>query len=212
LGNYRDKNINFWKKDGDKISNIWSVKNPYSDLPEDHLTTVEIEYLKQMLFQINKYRLGIKDSDSVDVTSLETLGRTAGGQKILNSINEGTYFRMPLIRSRQQLSRVGSSVKNVFGNPKERTKQFYEELRSAVDSRELDPEDRNAYEKLQSGFYNMIDIYDSQTPAFKKEMIDKNTSDYYEISLDVIANQVAFSKIRQHHMNLILPIINSYMW
>ena len=42
-------------------------------------------------------------------------------------------------------------------------------------------------------------------------MVDENGAGAYELSLDIIAHRLAFSKIRQSIMNEILPIINSYM-
>lgn len=86
-----------------------------------------------------------------------------------------------------------------------------EELMGVFDPRELQEEERNKIKETELGFYEMYDVYGMQTPEFKKEMIDTNTPQYYELSLDIIAHKVAFNKIRQDYMNEILPIVNSYM-
>ncbi|MGV8961964.1 MAG: hypothetical protein ACOH2V_01105 [Candidatus Saccharimonadaceae bacterium] len=80
------------------------------------------------------------------------------------------------------------------------------------DGRELQSEESTNIKEVELGYYEMYDIYGMQSDAFKKEMIDTHSPQYYELSLDIIGQKIAFNKIRQTHMNVILPIVNSYMW
>ena len=50
---------------------MWSVLNPYLFNTENALTDPEREYLKNMLFQIKKYELNIKDSTFTNNTASE---------------------------------------------------------------------------------------------------------------------------------------------
>ncbi|MGV8961965.1 MAG: hypothetical protein ACOH2V_01110 [Candidatus Saccharimonadaceae bacterium] len=109
IGNYRGKYENFWIKEAGDFSNIWSVKNPYKFDSENNLTDIERDHLKKMLFQINKYRLKAtpKEAENADITSLDTLRLSNVGIEILNSIEDGSYFKMPLVRN-QQFTRAGA--------------------------------------------------------------------------------------------------------
>lgn len=211
IGNYRSKNVNFWVKENGDISNIWSVKNPYLEDERNTMTDVERDYLKKILFQINKYKLEIEDTDSIDLTSKATLATTTAGQKVLASIESGKYFEMPIIRN-QQWTRAGALWKDGYKGYVDKAKLVGEEITAAFDPRELQEEERINIKATELGYYEMYDIYDKQTSAFKKEMIDRNTPQYYELSLDIIAHRIAFNKIRQKYVNKILPIVNSYMW
>jgi hypothetical protein len=211
IGNYRSKYVNMWNKEGGDISNSWTTKNPYEVNEANAMLDPERDHLKKMLFQINKYALEIKDSEAIDITSRATLMTTTAGLKVLAAIDNGKYFKMPLIRN-QQLSRAGAIWKDGFKGAVDKAKLAGEEFRGAFDTRELHEEERINIKQTELGFYEMYDIYGRQTDAFKKEMIDKNSPQYYEVSLDIIAHRVAFNKIRQNHMNAILPIVNSYMW
>jgi hypothetical protein len=172
---------------------------------------VHTEYLKQMLFQINRFRLGINENDKIDISSLETLKTTKAGLKVLESINSGEYFKMPLVRN-QQLTRASTFIKDGFKGVAEKGKLMMEEMIDYFDNREYHEEEKTKLKDYQEGYYEMGDPYNAQSDSFKKEVIDRNGTEYYELNLDTIAQKIAFNKIRQSYINEILPTINSYMW
>jgi hypothetical protein len=172
---------------------------------------VHREYLKNMLFQINRWRLDIKDTDSIDITSLDTLKNSKAGLTVLKSILDESYFKMPLIRN-QQLTRGQSLLRGGFTGMVNKGKVVGEEFLDYFDGREMHEEERINLDKAQIGYYEMANIYERQDDFFKKEMLSKNGSEYYELNLDIIANRIAFNKIRQNYVNAILPTINAYIW
>lgn len=88
-----------------------------------------------------------------------------------------------------------------------------EEFNDFFDERELHEEERSNIYKKELGYYEMYNIYEMQLQrsGFIKEMVDKNSPQYYELNLDIIAHRVAFAKIRQKYIDSILPTINAYM-
>ncbi len=211
IGNYRGKYENMWVRENGSISNIWSVKNPYAFDASNGLTAPEREHLRKMLFEIKKYELGITEKENVNIDTLETLSKSKSGLKILAAIENGNYFKMPLVKN-QQITRAGTLWKDGFKGFADAAKEVGQEVQDFFDSRELREEERINLKKTQLGYYEMYDIYGLQSDSFKKDMVDKHGDIEFELSLDIIAHKSAFNKIRQDHMNRVLPIVNSYMW
>lgn len=212
IANYRGKYENLWVTDNTgKISSDWITKNPYEQNLKNNLSDPERQYLKEMLFEINKYKLGIEDADDVDIENLDTLGSSNNGRKILNAINDGSYFEMPLIRN-QQVSRVSSVWIGGFKGMIDRFKNTANEMSDFFNNQELAPEDRAKLEKEQMGYYESYDVYRHQTPSWKKSQINTNGDKYYEINLDILAHRYVFNKIRKNIMDNVIPLINDYMW
>ena len=81
--------------------------------------------------------MGISDTDEIDLTSLETLGKTSAGSKVLKDIQDGTYFAMPLVRN-QQITRGAS----LYRTGSDKIKLLIQESRDFFDGRELEEDDR----------------------------------------------------------------------
>jgi hypothetical protein len=96
------------------VSKEFKTKNPYKDDLENTMTREERDYLKQMLFQINLYKLSIPENtvSGLDVNSLESISTN---EKIKKAIEDGSYFEMPLIR-REEVSRLSlnNSLRNFW--------------------------------------------------------------------------------------------------
>lgn len=213
LGNYRDKFEGMWVKDGSSISNAWKVKNPYLYDVSNAMKDAEREYLRKLLFEIKRWELEISESSDIDITSLDTLKNSKDGLKVLESIESGEYFRMPLVKN-QQFTKVGVLWKDGFSGWVDKARLIGEEFNDFFDERELHSEERENIQKKELGYYEMYNIYEMQLKrsGFIKEMVDKNSPKFYELNLDIIAHRVAFAKIRQKYIDAILPTINAYMW
>lgn len=217
VGNHRTAFENMWLKDlgTNEVSFEWRTKNPYSNDSKDLLSDGEKEYLKNILFEINKYKLSkeeFKSLGNVDVSSLESIKRTApkAYAKIQQLIDDGEYFRMPLVRS-QQFNRNLRFNEDATKGMIDAVRLKADEMRDFFDKRELSSEEVIA-SKGKLGFYEMYDQYAHQSDKFKTEQLAKNGVLYYELDLDAVANRFVFNKIRKKHVDEILPIINAYAW
>ena len=215
-GNAREKFERFWVKDvSGKISTEWKVKNPYLNDPANVLKPQEQEYLRNILFELNKRRLSIpkKEWDKIDVTSLDTIKNTASSEsysKIEKAIEKGSYFKMALIRS-GRIDRGKGVFKDGEKSLSKYKDQWLKEWDDYIDSRELDRDELKKV-KEEFGYYEMYDIYAKQSDEFKEKAISENTTDYFELDLDTIAHRVTFHQIRKVNVDTILPIINAYAW
>lgn len=212
VGDHRTKFQNMWfKTSNGNISMEWRTKNPYSDSLEDSMTESEKEYLKGILFEMNKRKLNIPKSelDKANITTLESMEKTMPStyQKIVKMIADKTYFKMPLVRS-QQIGRHTSVIRKGYAHAVDVYKQ---EMYNSIDSRELESDEiRSLKERL--GYYEMYNIYDRQTDKFKEKAIETKGIDYFELDLDAISHRLTFNQIRKAHLDNILPVINAYTW
>ena len=85
-------------------------------------------------------------------------------------------------------------------------------LTAMLDGRELSEDDVKNIDQQRMGFFEMYDVYGSQTNDVRAKMIEDRGTNYFELNLDTIAHRIAFNKIRKQTFDLILPTINAYMW
>ena len=216
IGNSREKFERFWVKDvSGKISSEWKVKNPYKSDPSNILKPQEQEYLRNILFEINKRKLGIpkKEWGKIDLTSLDSIKTTASSEsysKIEKYISNGSYFKMALVRS-ERIDRSVNNLKDGVKGMEKYREQWLKEWDDYIDSRQLD-RDEVKKAKQDLGYYEMNDIYSRQSDEFKEKAIAENSPDYFETDLDTLAHRVTFHQIRKQNVDTILPIINAYAW
>ena len=209
VGDARSQFKNLFETEGSDISNRLRTKNPYVFDSKNALNDSERSYLKNILFEIQKYMLNLhsKEIEGLDPNSIESLMKN---EKIAKAINEGTYFSIPLIRS-EQIDRNKKYLEG-FNEIKNTVKDRFGEIYDFLDPRELSELDLKNIKDIQEGYFEMYDVYSNQSESFKIEMINKNGIDYYDLNLDTIAHRVAFSKIRKNILDQRLPIINAYIW
>lgn len=192
-----------------KVNREFKTKNPYLNDVDNALESPYKKYLKNVLFLINGFKLGIskKEMDRLNPDSLESL---KSNERIAESIDKGTYFELPLVR-REELSRY-KGVFRTAGDSFKRLGAFKDDISDWIDSRELSQYDISNIEAQKMGFFEMYDAYGTQTREIKDKMIDDHGVDYYEFNLDTIAHRLAFSKIRKQTFDMILPTVSAYMW
>ena len=215
VGNHQKVYEDFWLKDaGGKISTQWKTKNPYSAAKEDSLTDSQRVYLKTILFEINKRRLGLtkEEMGKIDFTSEESMQKTSPSAytKIQKALVNGEYFKMGLIRS-QQANRYSKYLHEGIAGISDDIRAIKKELVNVLDSRELD-DDETRKQKRDMGYYEMYDNYTNQSDKFKETVLTRDGVDSYMHDLDAIANRMTFNQIRKEYLDNILPIIGAYTW
>jgi hypothetical protein len=172
----------------------------------------ERDYLKKMLFEIQKYMLNLtkEEINKIDITSLASIEKTDKSGKLLKAINSGEYFKVPFVRS-EQLDRHGAVVNGGIKGITQTMKNTVNEIYDHIDPREYTKDDLKVAKEAQLGLYEMYDVYARQNDETKLNAIKESGIEYFELNLDTIAHRVAFSKIRKYHLDHKLPIIVSYI-
>lgn len=203
-GETQSKHKNMWRLDNsDKVSDLWMTKNPYKVDLQNSMTDAERDYLKEMLFRINIYKLNLSTSEvaNLDPHNLDSL---KSNSRISQSIESEEYFKMPLVR-REEYTKYSGGLWNFWKNKANLFLDF-------VDTRELTKEDVTIAQQKEIGFYEMYDAYGRQSDEYKANSLSKYGVNYFEWNLDTIAHRVAFNKIRKNIFDNRLPIINAYVW
>lgn len=215
VGNARKHFKPLWLHEGDEVSNQWRVKNPYSFESENVMTPDQRKYLKKILFKIQRQLLKIPNdvAEAIDPTSLETIQSSAPkrwADLIMMNIDNGNYFRMPLIWT-NTLSQYEGLFKGKQG-VKQAVKGVFADVQDFVDRRELDEEDRNKAEQTAKGYFEMYEIYGKQSSKFIAQKIEERGVGNFELDLDTIAFRVIQEKVRKKYVDTILPVLNDYAW
>ena len=207
IGETQSKHEEMWEHKNGKVSDEFRTKNPYAP---STMTKAELDYLKAMLLHINMWKLEIPKAEILKLNpdSLESITKN---EKIKKSIEDGSYFEMPLVR-REEWTKYKGVVTTPGKLWQDKIKPYVHEINDFLDPRELLQGDLDTIKLQKMGFYEMYDIYGSQTKEYKAKVIEKNGVDYFEFNLDTIAHRIAFNKIRKQTLDRKLPIINSYIW
>ena len=214
VGNFRDKSKRLWLTDtNNNISTKWQLKNPYSYEDGNDLNEAERDYIKNILFEINKGKkeLNLEPGDikGLDISSLDAMEKSnqKGFEKIRRAMEDEDYFKMPLVRS-QQIDRNARHIKQNFT---QMLRNIADEMNDFVNPQDLEKSELQDIQK-QLGYFEMYDIYARQTDKFKEKAILEKGADYFELDLDTIAHRAVFSQIRKKNIDNILPVINAYVW
>lgn len=192
-----------------EVSREFKTKNPYVIDEANALNDTQRNYLKKTLLLINGFKLGISEKelnrlDPMDIDSLRS------NKDVADALDDGSYFEMPLVR-REELSRYKGMFMHA-GDSFRRLGAIKDNITDWIDSRELSQYDISNADAQKMGFFEMYDVYGTQSRAIKDKMINENTVHYYEFNLDTIAHRLAFSKIRKQTFDMILPTVSAYMW
>lgn len=199
------KNLYILEPKTGKVHPEFRTKDPYVDSVDNALKDFERDYLIQALFIINAYSAGLseKEIDSIDPKNLSELKKNT---KLNNRLEKGSYFKIPLVRN-SEISKYKDSLSEkgrIVGYFKDKMTDF-------LDGRELSQFDLTNIDAQKMGFFEMYDVYGSQTEEVRARMIERDGVDYYDLNLDTIAHRVAFNKIRKQTFDLILPTIAGYI-
>ena len=187
-----------------RVTPEFRTKDPYSDTVENGMETFERDYLIQVLFVINSYIAGLSENEmnAIDPKNLSEIQKNS---KLAKRLEDGSYFRVPLIRN-SELSRYKDTL-----SEKGRILGYWkDEMTDFLDGRELSQFDLTNIDAQRMGFFEMYDVYASQTDDARAKMVERDGVEYYDLNLDTIAHRVAYNKIRKQTFDLILPTIAAY--
>lgn len=185
-----------------KLSKDLSIRNPYTD---NTLTESEKHFLKNILWELNKYRIkGLDremlswDYDSHESAILEN--------QVVNFHMDKDYFQLPLRRSvdfykLKHLNEV--DLKTWFSEKWNALKEDYD-LRKAnmVSSFEVDAKiDRNTTQMYHS--------YQNISQEARQRMIDEEGVRSFEIDLNLLALDMAYQTLRKTYFEEVLELTDS---
>jgi NACalpha-BTF3-like transcription factor len=108
------------------------------------------------------------------------------------------------------LSRHKKAVSGNLTQMGEGIKSSLSDVRDFIDPREMDPTDVDRVTQDIEGYYEMYEIYGSQSAKFVADRVEEEP-DKWDIDLDRIALSVIQEKVRKKYADNILPVINSYV-
>lgn len=173
-----------------KVDKELKIKNPWSS--ENKLGEEDREFLKKILWEINKYLLpGIpKDYLNLQYKGNET--KIDALQSVKEAKTSGKYFELPLCRADdfQRISTLSSSnLKKFF------TAQI-DTLRDSIDYRQV--HSSRAEQLKQNKLTQMYNQY-TMSNSERKSIIEHENNPYnFLFDLEKIANDVAFQHIRKN--------------
>lgn len=188
--------INIWSRllvqDGKKIGSRMILKNPYDK--SNDLTELDREFLKEWLWEVNKYLLPGVDTTwhykehQQEIEQLDALMDAMAN-------NESEYLNLPLARSEsfQRLTHLGDyGLSNYF-------KAKWQDFEETYDPRSLHNERRAQIKKNDiTEMYNNYLI----SPLERNRILESvNGPQDFSLDLDFLALDVAFQAIRKEHFD-----------
>lgn len=189
---------NFLEKDQNgKISHELKLKNPYS--PKCDLTPEDKEFLKEILWEINKFQLHL--TKHIDLTYKKDHAIIDAIPEVQEAITTEKYFYLPLRRAQafQKLKKLGSiGVTNAF-------KAWWENLKDDYDPRLLhNYQQHRINSQIDKDSVKMYNQYDLNTTE-RNHYLQSESSPYnFEFDLDLLASDVAFQSIRKRFFEDVL--------
>lgn len=182
------------------ISEILSLKNPYTD---HSLTTDEAEFLKGILWEINKFRYSeLQQYQTLNYADnkkeIENLIKT--DETIQKFISSGEYFYLPLRRAREferwkKVGRIG--LKDLLLKEIETLKDDWD-LTQTHESHKS-----QMIRELKENATTMYNQY-RMSPADRQALIKAEGIHDFELDLDYLAMDVAFQSIRANYFENVL--------
>lgn len=181
------------KADGKTISDELKVKNPF--LATSKLTTFQKEYLKEILWQINKFKISGLTIEQLNKSFKEVENL----ESVQKAIQKDEYFKIPLKRASDS-SKVSqmtiSNIKQIILNK-------VEEFKDVFDPRQISKERKKHFNDNKNKESEYPDLYQIDDMTRDKFLQEKDTS-YWEINLDIIAMDVAFNAAKRNVFNKLL--------
>ena len=192
---YRDL---FVKNANGDVHSDFCVKNPY-DMSND-LNPYQREYLKKILWQINKYRLKLSAADM-------KLGYTKApeNKKVSEAIANGTYFEVPLVQATGWQQIVHAPISDMKKVASQKVKQ----VQDYVDPRQLTEGQRKNIEKKTQG-HNVIPDVLAVSSRERQDFLKDRTTSYWEMNLDTVAMSAAFSALRSRIFTDLMDTVRAY--
>lgn len=190
--------------DGDKLNPQMIVKNPYDN--SNDLTSIDREFLKQWLWEVNKYLITDPSLDeSWHYKDHEQEITQSDAFKDLASENDGKYFQLPLARANsfQRISHLKDfGIKNWFDAK-------WKDFEETYDPRALHNERRKQIKK--NDVVEMYNVY-TLNAADRKALLDSvNTPYEFSLDFDFLALDVAFNTIRKRHFDNALMLTETVL-
>ena len=183
-----------------KISEILSLKNPYTDATLDKDTA---EFLKGILWEINKFRYStLQEWQDLNYKEhkAEIESIIASEDAVRKLINSGEYFYLPLRRARdfERWKKVGKiGLKNLL----------LKELETLKDDWDLTQTHRSHRSQMMKEFkQNATTMYNQYqlSPSDRQALIKAEGVHDFEVDLDLLAMDVAFQSIRADYFENVL--------
>lgn len=182
------------EENGKTLSKSLSLRDPYTDKT---LSDEQKEFLKAILWEINKYQLNLSDELKnlhypEDKDAIDTV--IATDSAIITAISRGSYFYLPLRRANdfQRLKNMGRvGLTDWFDKQWDALKEDYDPRnlhgshRSSIDSR------------LNENSITMYNAYEGMDGPARMQFIESQGINDFELDLDYLVSDVAFQSIRK---------------
>lgn len=202
---YLTYNRLFEKDENGKIHRDFKVKNPW-DMTND-LEKYEREYLIDILWQINKFRL----SDLTEEERSGSFEAVKNHHKVQDAIANNTYFEIPLQRG-NMLSRFHNRKSNGISDWFKQKSLFildkFKEFSTTFDPRNLDRIHKDYFDRSKENYNKYPNIYKMDSIT-RNMVLDSEDVAYWETDLDFIAMNMAFHSAKEVIFNETLSSIRS---
>lgn len=202
---YPSYNKLFEKDENGKIHRDFRVKNPWD--MTNGLESYEREYLIEILWQINKFRLK-------DLSEEERSGNfdaVKNHQQVQDAIANNTYFEIPLQRG-NILSRLHNRKSDGVTDWIKQKSLFvldkFKEFSTNFDPRSLDKAHQDYFTNNTENYNKYPNIYKMDTQS-RNLALDSEDVGYWETDLDFIAMNMAFHSAKEVIFNETLSSIRS---
>lgn len=190
---------NFYRRMADNtLDPSMMFKNPYNE--SESLLPAERDYLKRMLWEINKRRLGLSfEEKQTDYKVANTL------EKVMKAGDR--YFEVPLLRGTDLARMKSTTLSNVLQGIKDKVN----EVRDFVDPRDLTEEQRIDIVKQKNNYQNMYNQF-RMSESSRSKMISKHGVGFFETNLDRLTLEFTYADIKESIMNNVLTKMNSAIY
>ena len=192
-----DINKNLYKtNDKGELDADMLFKNPFVDT----MSQIDSDYLKFMLWQINKWKIkGLAaDQRKLDYKEAYKL------DKVKEAMEESTFFEVPLGKGLAYTNLKGLTSENIA----DLTKNKIADMKDWFDKREITAEQEIDLNK-QSRNYNFMSNRFRMSKQARQSMLKNHPTNYWEINLDKIVLDFEKEYIQENAINKVLPTIQS---
>lgn len=197
---------NMWEKlllrdSNGKIAETLSLINPYKDTSLDNSTR---EFLKAILWEINKYRFYNQLSEFEDLNYIDNKSEIealiSSNDNLIKLIQSGRYFELPLKRARyferwKKVGRIG--LKSLLTKEIETLKDDWDLTQTHGTQKSM------ILKELKQNATTMYNQYDL-SPEDREFLIKQEGTSDFELDLDYLALDVAFQTIRKDYVENVL--------
>ena len=200
LSNTHNLNKVFYKTTNGKLDPEMLFKNPYKD---ESLKTYESEYLKFMLWQINKWKIkGLTEADKK--LSYKEAEKLEAVKEEISKGYGGVYFEVPLRKGMDYTRMKQLTRENIVDAAKEKIG----DLKDLFDQRDVVEEQRLELSNQTKNYNYMYNQFRTSRQT-RQNMLKNHNPEYWEINLDKIVLDHEMAYIREITMNKALPTVNS---